>query len=189
MYDTANCLYTSLNLPQCNSSRPSSSGSHLVRKFTRYNTSSWAPKSEKDRDFKNRTSRVSMATDALFTPSDSQAITNCHYGNQAYFRIILRFSDSQFLAFKWKPTTKLCSSARQFNYSHECYRDWVKVGMKIEPYGLDDRGSRIRFPAGTGNFSLHHRVQNGSGAHPMGTRGSFPEGKAAGSWSWQLICI
>jgi hypothetical protein len=32
-------------------------------------------------------------------------------------------------------------------------------------YGLDDRGSRVRFPAGAGNFSLHHRVQNGSGAH------------------------
>jgi hypothetical protein len=39
---------------------------------------------------------------------------------------------------------------------------------------LDDRGSRVRFPAGAGNFSLRHRVQNGSGAHPasypMGTR-------------------
>jgi hypothetical protein len=33
-------------------------------------------------------------------------------------------------------------------------------------YGLDDRGSRVRFPAGAGNFSLHHRLQNGSGAHP-----------------------
>jgi hypothetical protein len=33
-------------------------------------------------------------------------------------------------------------------------------------YGLDDRGSRIRFSAGDGKFSLHHRVQNGSGAHP-----------------------
>jgi hypothetical protein len=31
--------------------------------------------------------------------------------------------------------------------------------------GLDDRGSRVRFPAGAGNFSLHHRVLNGSGAH------------------------
>jgi hypothetical protein len=45
-------------------------------------------------------------------------------------------------------------------------------------YGLDDRGSRIRFPAEAGNFSLHHRVQNGSGAHPasypMNTRDSFP---------------
>jgi hypothetical protein len=44
-------------------------------------------------------------------------------------------------------------------------------------YGLDDRGSRVRFPTGAENFSLHYRVQNGSGAHPasytMGTRGSF----------------
>jgi hypothetical protein len=43
--------------------------------------------------------------------------------------------------------------------------------------GLDDQGSRFRFPAGAGNFSLHHRFQNGSGSHPasypMGTRGSF----------------
>jgi hypothetical protein len=33
-------------------------------------------------------------------------------------------------------------------------------------YGLDDQGSRALFRAGAGNFSLHHRVQNGSGAHP-----------------------
>jgi hypothetical protein len=50
-------------------------------------------------------------------------------------------------------------------------------------YWLDDRGSRVRFPAGAGNFSLHHRVQNGSGVHPasypMGTRDSIPGGKAA----------
>jgi hypothetical protein len=58
------------------------------------------------------------------------------------------------------------------------------VGIALN-YGLDDRGSRVRFPAGAGNFSFHHRVQNGSGAHPasypMGTRGSFPGGKAAGA--------
>jgi hypothetical protein len=46
-------------------------------------------------------------------------------------------------------------------------------------------GSRFRFPAGAGNFSLHHRVQNDSGAHsasyPVGTRGSFPGGKADGA--------
>jgi hypothetical protein len=51
------------------------------------------------------------------------------------------------------------------------------VGIALD-YGLDDRGSRVRFPAGTRNFSLHHRcVQNGSGAHPasypMDTSGSF----------------
>jgi hypothetical protein len=49
------------------------------------------------------------------------------------------------------------------------------VGIALG-YGLDDRVSRVRFPEGAGNFSLHYRVQNGSGAHPasypMGTRGS-----------------
>jgi hypothetical protein len=32
--------------------------------------------------------------------------------------------------------------------------------------GLDDRDFRVRFLARTENFSIHHRVQNGSGAHP-----------------------
>jgi hypothetical protein len=49
-------------------------------------------------------------------------------------------------------------------------------------YGLDNRGSRVQFLAWARNFSLHHRIQNGSGAHPasypMGTRGSFPGDKA-----------
>jgi hypothetical protein len=58
------------------------------------------------------------------------------------------------------------------------------VGIALG-YGLDDRGSRVRFPAGAGKFSLHHRVQKGSGAHPssyqMSTRDSFPGGKAAGA--------
>jgi hypothetical protein len=55
------------------------------------------------------------------------------------------------------------------------------VGIALG-YGLDDRGSRVRFPEGAGNFSLHHRVQTGSGTHPdtypMGTRVSFPGDKA-----------
>jgi hypothetical protein len=58
------------------------------------------------------------------------------------------------------------------------------VGIALG-YGLDDRGSRVRFPEGAGNFSLLHRAQNGSGANPasylMGTRGFFPGGKAAGA--------
>jgi hypothetical protein len=45
----------------------------------------------------------------------------------------------------------------------------------------------VLFQAGAGNFSLHHRVQTGSGAHPasyaMGIGGSFPGGKAAGARS------
>jgi hypothetical protein len=58
------------------------------------------------------------------------------------------------------------------------------VGIALG-YGLHDRGPRIRFPAGAGNFPLHHRVQNGSGAHPAsyptGTRGSFSGSKVAGA--------
>jgi hypothetical protein len=72
----------------------------------------------------------------------------------------------------------------------------MKLGLNIVPLQTasplhllfvlsDDRGSRVRFPTGAGNFSLHHRVQNGSGAHPascpMGTRSSFPGVKAAGA--------
>jgi hypothetical protein len=56
------------------------------------------------------------------------------------------------------------------------------VGIALG-HGLDDRGSRVQFPARVGNFSFHHRIQNGSGAHPvscsMGTRGSFLGDKAA----------
>jgi hypothetical protein len=48
------------------------------------------------------------------------------------------------------------------------------VGMATG-YGLDDWGPSFRFSVGAGNFCLHHRVQNGSGAHsasyPMGTGG------------------
>jgi hypothetical protein len=72
-----------------------------------------------------------------------------------------------------------------------CYNAYSKsrdssVGIALG-YGLDDRGSRVRLPAGAGNFSLHHRVQNGSGAHPasypMGTSGFFPGGKSTGARS------
>jgi hypothetical protein len=58
------------------------------------------------------------------------------------------------------------------------------VGIALG-YGLDDRGSKFQLQTGAGNFSLHHRIENGSGAHPAsypkGTMGSFPGGKAAGA--------
>jgi hypothetical protein len=54
------------------------------------------------------------------------------------------------------------------------------AGMALG-YGPEDRGSRFRFPAGARNFSFHHRVQTGSGTHPVsypkGNRGYFPEVK------------
>jgi hypothetical protein len=74
-----------------------------------------------------------------------------------------------------------CVSENKMNFGTFKSRG-SSVGIALG-YGLDDRGSRVRFPAGDGNFSLHHRVQNGSGAHPasytMGTRGSYLGGKAA----------
>jgi hypothetical protein len=52
-------------------------------------------------------------------------------------------------------------------------------------YGLDDRMIRARVPAGAGNFSLRHRVQTSSGAHPasypMGSGGPLLGGKVAGA--------
>jgi hypothetical protein len=76
----------------------------------------------------------------------------------------------------------------KFDYISLISGEWESrdssVGIALG-YRLDDRGSRVRFLAGAKNFSLHHRVQNGSGAHPvsypMGTRDSFLGGKAAGA--------
>jgi hypothetical protein len=59
--------------------------------------------------------------------------------------------------------------------------------------GLRAEWSGVRVPPGAGNFSLYHRFRNSSRAHPayypIGTKGSFPGGKAVGAWSWQLTSI
>jgi hypothetical protein len=61
----------------------------------------------------------------------------------------------------------------------------MSQSVKRLGYEMDDRGSRVQFSAGAGNFSLHHRVQNSSRAHPVScpvdTGHSFPGGKAAGA--------
>jgi hypothetical protein len=57
------------------------------------------------------------------------------------------------------------------------------VGIALD-YGLDDRGSRVRFQAGAGNFSLHHasRTALGPTQPPTnGYQGLFPGVKAAGA--------
>jgi hypothetical protein len=82
------------------------------------------------------------------------------------------------------PLTK--QSVRVFTFHYFFFnksRD-SSVGTALG-YGLDKRGSRVRFLEGAGNFSLHHRVQTSSEAHqtsyPMGTRVFFPGGIAAGA--------
>jgi hypothetical protein len=71
---------------------------------------------------------------------------------------------------------------------------WIWAGI-AQRYGAGLRagGSRFRVSAGVEYFSLSHRVQTGSGAHPasypMGIRVSFPGGKASGAWSWPLTSI
>jgi hypothetical protein len=47
-------------------------------------------------------------------------------------------------------------------------------------YRLNDQMIGVRFSAGTGNFSLLHRVQTGSRAHPA----SYPMGTGAFSLSF-----
>jgi len=58
---------------------------------------------------------------------------------------------------------------------------------------LQDGWSGVRVPARAGKFSLRRCVQTGSGAHqasyPRRTKGTFPEGKLAGAWSWPLTSI
>jgi hypothetical protein len=52
----------------------------------------------------------------------------------------------------------------------------------VSDYGLMDRATGVRSPAGAKDFSCILCVQTGSGAQPdsctMGTGGPFPEGKA-----------
>jgi hypothetical protein len=59
----------------------------------------------------------------------------------------------------------------KFNFSFtNKYRN-SSAGI-VTGYRLDDWMIGVRFPAGTGNFSLRHRVQIGPGAHPA----SYPRG-------------
>jgi hypothetical protein len=55
---------------------------------------------------------------------------------------------------------------------------WGRLHNGELSYGLDDRASEFRFPAGAGNFSLHHRVQERLWGPPSllsnGYQGLFP---------------
>jgi hypothetical protein len=78
----------------------------------------------------------------------------------------------------WSTGSNECVTVPQYTLRTVTAQSVQRLG-----YGLDDRSFRVQFPVGAENFPLYHHVQNGSGAHPasypMGTRGSFPGGKAA----------
>jgi hypothetical protein len=75
-------------------------------------------------------------------------------------------------------------------YIRENLEAWIAQWYNA---GLWVGWSGVRVPAGNGNFSPQHRVQNGSGIHPAsyprGTKVSFPGGKVAGAWSWPFTSI
>jgi hypothetical protein len=73
----------------------------------------------------------------------------------AYFRTRFHESDTVNSPVTWSPKSFRVISR------HIESRD-SSVGIALG-YGLENRGSRVRSPAVAGNFSLHHRVQNGSG--------------------------
>jgi hypothetical protein len=80
------------------------------------------------------------------------------------------------------PNFNYYQNSELHNYS-KCTVGDSSIGIALG-YGLDNRGLRVRFQAGAVKFSLHYRVQNGSGAHPasypMGTRALSLEVKRPG---------
>jgi hypothetical protein len=63
----------------------------------------------------------------------------------------------------------------RFQDTEDIQRSWIAQWYRA---GLRAGWSGVWVPAEAGNFSLHHRVQTGSGAHPasypLGTKDSFP---------------
>jgi hypothetical protein len=95
-----------------------------------------------------------------------------------------------------KKEDEIDGHAARMRETRKAYEILVRKSGRRRPLGRPGRRWKDhikRFPAEAGNYSPHHSVQNGSGAHPasypMGTRGSFPGGKAAGAWSWPLTSI
>jgi hypothetical protein len=96
-------------------------------------------------------------------------------------------------SFRWNFILILCVRCNSY-FLHEVQISQL-IGQKRNGYGariaqryspgLRAGWSGVRASAGAGNFSLHHRVQTGSGVHaasyPVGTTGSFPGGKVAGA--------
>jgi hypothetical protein len=80
----------------------------------------------------------------------------------------------------------------------EAYSLWMFLYLKrsrcssvgiATGYGLDGRGVGVRVPVGSRTFSSPRcpdRLWAHPTSYPMGTGGSFPGDKTAGTWSWPL---
>jgi hypothetical protein len=81
-----------------------------------------------------------------------------------------------------KPSLNYVDKLERYKYpGTDLIETEVTSSSIVSDYGLDDREIEVRSPTGA-DFSSSPCVQTGSGAHPapypMGTGGSFPEGKA-----------
>jgi hypothetical protein len=137
--------------------------------------------------------KVKAASEKLFHVMCA-VLCSCHRTSQLsawYPYFIFRWSWARFSARRWTILTQISFCGfPQFLRKKYALKWTITVSLKWYSSLLWAGWSGVRFLSVTGNFSLHHRVQNGSRAHPasspMGIRGSFPEGKATGAWSWPL---
>jgi hypothetical protein len=93
------------------------------------------------------------------------------------------------VAGSWLPPPSSAEVKKAWSYTST--PTYTFIGAEIAQWysaRLRTGWSGVRVPVGAGKFSSHHRVQTGSGAHPVsypvGTRGSFPGDKATVAWSW-----
>jgi len=78
----------------------------------------------------------------------------------------------------WSDSGFMSREEGNSGHSVSCYTEHSPADQCFSLANLLDLylwGPRGRFPAGAGNFSLRHSVQNGSGAHPA----SYPMGARA----------
>jgi hypothetical protein len=133
--------------------------------------------------------RISHIPYACFLPRRSYPPWFNHPRTYRSIKIIIRFITLFFpasryfliLRFKYSPQIPLPKylQSMSFPYCEKRGSTPIKTTDKIKPV----MKYNFKLLAWARNVSLYHRVQNGSGtqpaSYPMGSRGSFPGGKAA----------
>jgi hypothetical protein len=112
-----------------------------------------------------------------------QAATNIHSLHESHIKVLPRSFQ------RTRPILSPCLAFRNSLFFIARSRwplaqppSWSITPCRLSPTSYSTYSQPLSI---SGNLSLHHRVQTGSGAHPasfpMSTRGSFPVGKAAGA--------